>query len=173
MKIKEAFDIYFRKLNEIYTKTFNSSPSASWSPDINQDLFVSAPDEDGEARWKPILGHPLCLPELCDELNQFYGSYYFCVLNGLYDHVQYYFEPIDSLQTAKKKAKQAVLDGEYYFKNQKAVLLASCSKAGNDDLLLFYNQETNSLFLYDRDKRFIFPLEFTLVQLISQMEALI
>lgn len=173
LNIKDAMDIYFQKLNYIYVQTFNTCPSVSWSPDINQDLFITSPDEDGDAQWCPISAQSLKLPGLCDELNQFYSSYYYCSLNGRYQNIQMYFDPIDSLETAQRKAKQAILDGDYYLKNQNAVLLATCSLEGNDELLLFYKQETGELILYDQNKRFMCSLECSFVQLVSQMEALI
>lgn len=51
--------------------------------------------------------------------------------------------------------------------------LPPVSKSGNDDLLLFYRQKTGEVFIYDTDKRFLFPLEVSLVNLIGSMEAVI
>ena len=83
------------------------------------------------------------------------------------------FPPVPTSSDRKKVIEQAVKDGNYYFPGQNTVLLASCSKAGNDDLLLFYRQKTGEVFIYDTDKRFLYPLEVSLVDLIGSMEAVI
>ena len=173
MSIKDAMKIYFSRLYHTYVKTFNVPPSVSWSSEINPKLFISTPDEDGEAQWRPILAENISMPDLCDELCQFYSSYYYCSLNGKYDNTLFYFEPIDSIDTAIKCANKSIKDGEYYFKKQNVLLLATCSKNGNDDYLLFYRQNNGEIFLYDRDKRFVYPLGYSLTELISNMEALI
>ena len=83
------------------------------------------------------------------------------------------FPAVPTSSGRKKVIEQAVKDGNYYFPGQDTVLLASCSKSGNDDLLLFYRQKTGEVFIYDTDKRFLFPLEVSLVNLIGSMEAVI
>lgn len=173
MNIKEAMESYFTRLCNLYKKTFGTLPSVSWDSHQSQELFIGKPDEDGEIQWKPMEAIPINLNGLCKELQVFYSSYYYWELKGEYQGKLYDFPPVPSFSSAETVASAAINDGNYYFPNQKTILLASCSFKGNDDLLLFYRQESGELFIYDVDKRFVFSLDFSLVELISSMKAVI
>lgn len=174
MNIKNSLDIYFSKLEKLYRKEFGTLPSISWDESLNKSLFVSEPDEDGEVQWKPKVADHITVSGLCDELSSFYSSYYYWELRGKYKNDLYIdFPPIWSKQEAYHIIQTSIDDGNYYFKGQNTVLLAYCSQYGNDDLLMFYRQDTGEIFLYDTDKRFIYPLNVSLAELISSMEALI
>ena len=173
MNIKEAMACYFVKLNNLYKNTFGTFPTVSWSPEQNQDLFIDKPDEDGEIQWKPVEATPVRIDGLRRELQAFYGSYYYWELRGEYKGVLFDFPPLPSLNVAESVACAAINDGEYYFPNQETVLLATCSSNGNDDLLLFFRQNTRELFIFDSDKRFLHPLNYSLVELICSMKAVI
>jgi hypothetical protein len=173
MNIKEAMACYFVKLNNLYKNTFGTFPTVSWSPEQNQDLFIGKPDEDGEIQWKPVEATPVRIDGLRRELQAFYGSYYYWELRGEYKGVLFDFPPLPSLNVAESVVCAAINDGEYYFPNQETVLLATCSSNGNDDLLLFFRQNTGELFIYDSDKRFLHPLNYSLVELICSMKAVI
>lgn len=174
MNIKYAYEQYFLKLKKVYLDTLGTEPTISWDSKLNQKLILSQPDSNGEAQWEPIPASKININGLCNEMIDFYSSYYYFSFSGKYKDVIYNFDSIDSYEKAVLQAKQALADGEYYFKQQNTLLIASCSLNGNDDLLLFYRQNDSTLFLYDVDKRFIHPtLSFSLVELIGSMEALI
>ncbi len=173
MSIKSAQDAYFTKLETLYKKTFGTLPSVSWDPELDQSLFIGKPDEDGEICWKPKPAQGISLPGLGRELTEFFGSWYFWQMRGVYKGMAFDFAPQPCRKEAEKAALTALSDGRYYFPPRKAALLAVCSEKGNDDLLLFYDQEKEELFSYDRDKRFIYSLSFSLEELISSMEAVI
>ncbi len=173
MNIKEAMASYFAKLNNLYKNTFGTFPTVSWSPDQNQDLFIGKPDEDDEIQWKPVEAAKIKTNGLHKELQEFYSSYYFWELRGEYRGVLFDFPALPSLNVAESVARTAIDEGEYYFPNQETALIATCSSNGNDDLLLFIRQSTGELFIYDSDKRFIHPLDYSLVELICSMRAVI
>lgn len=110
---------------------------------------------------------------LSKELADFFGAYYYWQLRGKYKKTLFDFPASVSLKEAEKTARAALSDGEYYFPGQKTALLASCGNNGNDDLLLFYRQNTGELFLYDKDKRFVYPMDCSLTELIHSLEAVI
>lgn len=173
MNIKEAMASYFVKLNNLYKNTFGTFPTVSWSPEQSQDLFIGKPDKDDEIQWKPVEALPIKTDGLHSELKAFYGSYYYWELRGEYKGVLFDFPALPSLNVAESVACAAINDGEYYFPNQETVLLATCSSNGNNDLLLFFRQNTGELFIYDSDKRFIHPLDYSLVELICSMKVVI
>lgn len=172
MTIKEALRGYFDRLIELYRKRLGTLPTVSWDQSLDQGLFTSPPDEDGEVQWRPAQALAVSVPGLCRELEEFFSSYYYWQLHGKEGSVLYYFPPVASAAEADRAARTALEDGEYYFAGQDTALLATCSQAGNDDLLLFYRQGSGELFLYDRDKRFLYPVKHSLVQLLNRMEAI-
>ena len=173
MTLMEAMKAYLKKQELLYKKTFGTLPTISWDESLPQNLFVGTPDEDDEIQWTPKVANQESYPELCKELNLFYCTFYYWTLRGKFQDFLLDFPPVPTSSDRKKVIEQAVKDGNYYFPGQNTVLLASCSKSGNDDLLLFYRQKTGEVFIYDTDKRFLYPLEVSLVDLIGSMEAVI
>lgn len=47
MIMKEAFDIFFEKLNRVYEEEFGTKPMIPYSEKWNRDLLVSEPDDEG------------------------------------------------------------------------------------------------------------------------------
>ena len=173
MTISEAMNMYFGKQEQLYKKTFGTYPTVSWDKSLPQDLFVGTADEDDEIQWRPSVADKVPFKELCKELNDFYCSFYYWTLRGKFKNILFDFPAIPTSYERKKVVEQAVKDGNYYFPDQNTVLLAACSLDGNDDLLFFYRQKTGDLFIYDGDKRFVYPLEGSLTEVIRSMEAVI
>ena len=173
MDIKEAMLAYFSKLEDLYQRTFGTLPTTPWDSDTNPELFIGTPDEDDEIQWRPIDAIPMQNPKLCRELCDFYSSYYYCQLRGEYEEILFDFPAVCSFTDSSKIADSAIVDGEYYFPGQNTVLIATCTLHGNDDILLFYKQNTGDMILYDIDKKTILPFEHSLVELITSMKAVI
>lgn len=173
MILSEAMRAFFGKQELLYKKTFGTLPTISWDKSLPQGLFIGTPDEDDEIQWKPKTADQEHYGELCKELNLFYNAFYYWTMRGEYQGVMLDFPPIPTLSDRRKIVEQAVKDGNYYFPGKKVVLLAACSKSGNDDLLLFYRQTSGEIFMYDTDKRFLYPLEVSLPELIGTMEAVV
>ena len=171
MSVKEAMAMFFGRLEQLYQDTFGTYPTVSWSSDLDQRLFVGEPDEDFEMQWKPADAAPVSNVELCEELKEFYGSFYYWELRGEYQGIEFSFPAVPSIESAEVVTATAISDGNYYFARQNTVFLADCSKQGNDDLLLFYRQKNGELFIYDTEKQIVLPQSYGLVDLISQMKA--
>ena len=173
MTIIESMGIYLGKQEQMYRKAFGTYPTVSWDQSLPQDLFIGTVDEDDEIQWRPKIADQMFFKELCKELNSFYCTYYYWTLRGKFQNVLFDFPAVPTSDERKTVIEQAVKDGNYYFPGQSIVMLATCSMSGNDDLLLFYRQKTGKLFIYDMDKRFVYPIEVSLAELISSMEAVI
>ncbi len=173
MSVEEAMATFWGKLERLYQDTFGTYPTVSWSDDMDQSLFVSEPDDDDEVQWKPTEAIPISNGELCEELRDFYGSFYYWELRGEYQGIDFYFPAVPSREMAETVAATALSDGAYYFPGQNSVLLAACSTKGKDDLLLFYSQKSGKLFIYDPVKQAVFPQSYSLVELIGRMKAVI
>ena len=173
MIIKEAMLTYFEKLEALYRKQFGTLPTVSWSAELSQDLFLGTPDDDYEIQWKAKPADSIHLPGLCDDLTEFFSSFYYWELRGTYDGILFVFPAVITHNNAVDVARAALTDGNYYFPKQDTALLATCSVNNFDETLLFYRQKTGELFLYDLDLEKTTPLDYTLVTLISSMKAVI
>lgn len=172
--MKQAMQSYFEKLDNLYQQCLGTGPTVPWGPEMDQSLFVSGPNEDGEALWKPVPGHPLEQvgdQPLCPELAMLFGGWYYMQLRGDYMGIHVDFSPISGPAAAARIARVALEDGNYYFPGENMALLATCEMDGNDDLLLFYSLSTCRLVVYDQDKQRAMNLSCTLTQMIGQMEA--
>lgn len=176
MNIREAMAAYFKKLNRLYADLFGTLPTASWGGDGDTDLFIGPPDEDGEAPWHLAPALPLTESEvsgLCPALRDFYGSFYFRQMRGKLRGLTVSFPAQKNRTAAIRAAETALSDGKYYFPSEDIACLATCSLSGNDDLLLFYRQTDDSLFLYDADTKEVLNLAYPLERLLEGMEAII
>lgn len=173
MTITESMQIYFKKLDQVYWETFKTYPTVSWDPSYDQTLFCSTPDEDGEIQWRPRPGAVIPLPGICPEVMPFFTSFYFWSMRGVWEGIELDFPSMPNSEAVKGAAEIAVMDGDYYFYGQKTLLLANACKDENDDLLLFYRQPTNELFLYDQEFKCTYPLKCTLSEMIGTMKAVI
>ena len=147
MTLMESMKAFLGKQELLYMKTFGTLPTISWDESLPQDLFVGTPDEDDEIQWTPKAANPESFQELCKELNLFYCTFYYWTLKGKFQGFLMDFPPVPTSSDRKEVIEQAVKDGNYYFPGQNTVLLASCSKSGNDDLLLFYKKQERYLYM--------------------------
>lgn len=173
MTIKSALETYFARLKEKYRDTYGSLPTVSWGRDLDGTLFVGSPDKDGEIQWDYQPANEMVLKGLCAELRELYNSYYYWHLCGRYNDFDLYFPPVPTQEEAIRVAQNAVKEGKYYFPRKSAVLLAMASSFGNDSLLLFFDQDDKTLFLYDTDMDTTYFLEDTLAEVIDFMEVII
>lgn len=175
MTIGTAMSTYFQKLKALYQEQFGTAPTFPWEENADHKLFISSPDEDGDAQWAPKMAAPLpaaVAGALCSELAAYYGSWYFLQLRGRIKNINLDFLPFASLEAAVRAAKAALADGQDYFPMERCVLLATCTVSGIDDMLLFYDQNSNKLFIYDPDKQIKHNIKASLPELIADMEAL-
>jgi len=171
-RMTEAMDAYFEKLAEVWQED-GTGPMVPWDKEYDQTLFVSGPNEDGDAEWKPAASAiPQDMPGLCGELAEFFGCRRFWRMAGGADGAEYSFPAIPTDEAAVTAARAAIKDGEYYL-GQGYVMLANVSEQGNDDLVLMYNQRSGQLSLLDIDRQTARLIHDSLPALIERMEALI
>ena len=170
--IKDSLSLFFKKQKRLYANIFGTLPTVSFDPDLENELYVGSPDDDGDIQWEPHAAETTCIDNLCNELSEFYNSFYYCELRGEYNKITFDFPAIVSKSEAERIIKAAIADGEYYCPNKNVVLLATCSYQGNDDIILLYKQDTGKLYLYDIDNKTHKQLKCSLYELLSSMEAI-
>lgn len=151
--MKNYLKQYFEELKNLYLKEFGTNPTTPYFD--NCSLFDSKEDEDGYAEWIPLEIEKIDIKnkeKLNDELIEFYSSYYYLVLRGTYKDIHFDFG-IDmySNELINKFIDNAINDGEYYFKSDNYILIATACMDGNDDILVFYDVNDEKVFLYDQD----------------------
>ena len=176
MTIGTAMSTYFQKLKKLYLDQFGTLATFPWEENASHQLFISLPDEDGDAQWSPKMAAPLDTSVsklLCSELTAYYGSWYFLQMRGRIQNIDVDFLPFSSADAASRAAKNALKEGHSYFPNEHCALIATCTVNGIDDMLLFYDQNSGKLFIYDPDKQIRHSIQASLPELIANMEALI
>lgn len=176
MTVGTAMSTYFQKLKKLYLDQFGTLPTFPWDENADHQLFIGPPDEDGEAQWTPKMAAPLAsavAQSLCSELTTYYGSWYFLQMRGRIQNIDLDFLPFSSAESANKAAKSALNEGQCYFPGEHCVLIATCTLNGIDDMLLFYDQNSGKMFIYDSDKQVRHSVQSSLPEIIANMEALI
>lgn len=176
MTVGTAMSAYFQKLKKRYLEQFGTLATFPWEKNAGHQLFIGLPDADGEAQWSPKMAAPLdpsVSKLLCSELNAYYGSWYFLQMRGRIQNIDVDFLPFSSAESACRAAKIALKEGKSYFPNENCALIATCVVNGIDDMLLFYDQNSGKLFVYDPDKQIRHDIQTSLPELIAKMEALI
>ena len=170
--MKNSLQKYFKTLDISYLKAFNTKPTVPYFE--NCDLFISSPNEDGDAEWLPKEIENIELntdKNLSKELYEFYTSYYYLDLSGTYRNIDFYFNnQMYSNEAINKALNNAVSDGKYFFKDEDYMLIGSATKDDIDSLLVFYDNKNEVVFIYDPEFNKIIDSNFNLTEIIENLE---
>ena len=172
MTLQEAMLSYFNKLTDLYAREFGTLPTVPYN-NTDSPLFVGQPDLEGEIQWQPSPAEKLTLAGLCPELSEFYSTYYYWHLSGKLEKNCFYFPPVFDEQEAIKTALFSMEIGRDISTEGNYAVIASCDIDGFDGIDLVYDQDSGKLYYYDFDKDKMFQCEYSLTEIISQMEAII
>ena len=112
--MKQAFDKYFEKLNKVYLETFGTKPLVPYSEDLNKDLIVSEPDEEGYVEWQPRLQKEEVDWNRIEneigfkinaELKNYYSIYSFSMIDGIWNNISLYFDAINLKKSVEETIK--------------------------------------------------------------------
>lgn len=173
MTIKEAMKSFFEKQKDLYMETFGTLPTIPYNRNADPMLYVGEPDEDEEIQWVYSEAKRIEVSGLSAELTDFYSSYYYWALKGRIGDTLYYFPHTVNYNEAIRNAKIALERGKQLFPDENMAIIASCNIAGTDGLDLVYDQNENKLSIYDFDSDSRTDCDYSLVELINQMEPII
>ena len=169
--MKNALKKYFKNLERLYLEKLHTKPTVPYFE--NCDLFVSEPDEDDEAEWLPKEIEHIELnvdKNLSDELYEFYTSYYYLHLAGMYKNIDFHFHiNMYSNSEINNVVKQEIQDGLYYFKDEDYILIGDAMKDDVDSLLVFYDNKNSTVFIYDQDLNKKIEENLKLTEIIDNM----
>lgn len=180
MNYVECFNDYFKKLSVFSRKNYGTLPTVAYSENLNPLLLTSKPDEDGEVEWIPTaqpdtnwdfiesrLGF-----SLSDDLRGFYGTYFFLTLSGVINNVYLYIYPNDGMGLLEDFIYRNYKDAQSVFPNTHLFLIGNAVIDGDDGYFIYVDNNTGTVFCYESDKNRRVDLEFSLFEIINNMEAI-
>ncbi|NLA52504.1 MAG: hypothetical protein GX860_10345 [Alcaligenaceae bacterium] len=177
--ITQSFCSYFEKLEALYRTAFGTAPTVAYTDALNKTLLISEPNEEGEVQWKPIkqgfeidwnsieaeLGF-----KLCQELKEYYSTYYFLSLNGSFGNCDLYFYPIDGSKQISQIVMQNYKDAQYVFPDTQLFLIGNAVVDDNDNYFIYYDNSTGKLFCHESETGKQILLSYSIAKTISSME---
>lgn len=180
--MKEAFDKYFEKLNKLYAEEFGTKPTVSFSETYNNNIFISEPDEYGEAEWEPKLQETAIdwnrLEEelkfkICDELKAYFSTYSFAQLEGDFGKISLCFDPVDLEERVEDSVKNAYKTAQYLYPGSEIFALGMAEINDDDGYTIYFNNQNNKIFCYEDDTKKTVELTESLETIIGTMEAVV
>lgn len=180
MDMKAAFSNYFLKLDSLYSGTFGTKPTVPYSDMLNKALFIGSPDEDGEIQWEPkeqgvrydwkaveaTLGFLLC-----QELKDYYNTFFFLTLPGTFGNSELHFYKVDGSESLGKVALRNFNDAQHVFPGTHMFLIGNATVNDDDSYFIYFDNATGKLFCYEADMRNEVVLSYSIAKTIGSMEA--
>ena len=181
-EFKSAFEEYYKKSETIHKITFETLPTVCVNPDdkeIDKDMLCSNEDEDGYVVWKLKEIEEFDFEEieketgfkLSNELKAYFSTYMFLCLAGEYDGIKFSFDALKSKEYIQKKILISKKDGDYYFENEQTFVLGSATYENNDAYVIFYDNKTEKVFVYEDDTNNKIETDKSLLEIINNMQA--
>lgn len=178
--IKAAFNNFFSKLDSLYSSTFGTNPTVPYTEDLEKSLLIGVPDEDGEIQWSPQeqtakldwincetqLGFPLC-----QELKDYYNTFLFLAISGMFGSCELHFYRIDGSEPIEKVILKNYYDAQYTFPGTEIFLLGNAVVNDDDSYFLYYDNTTGKLFCYESETKNEVLLSYSIAKTIGIMEA--
>ena len=182
MMMKEAFDIFFEKLNRVYEEEFGTKPMIPYSEKWNRDLLVSEPDDEGYVEWEPKLQtddidwasieRELGF-SLCEELKEFYSTYSFADLDGRYNKMFINFDGVNIKKGVEVMVRDAYEIGKDDFPNSEVFAIVDAQIRDDDGYTLYFDNKDGRLFAREFDTNKTVEVSNSITEVIANMEALI
>lgn len=178
--VKTAFKNYFSKLNSLYRSTFGTSPTVPYTETLEKSLLIGDPDEDGEIQWSPKeqtakTDWDNCERQLsfalCQELKDYYSTYYFLAVSGTFGACELHFYRIDGSEPLEKVVLRNYSDAQYTFPGSEMFLIGNAVVNDDDSYFIYYDNATGKLFCYESDTKNEILLSYSIAKTIGSMEA--
>lgn len=178
--MKRAYEKYFSRLDSLYFETFGTKPTVPYSETCNKKLYIGMPDEDGEIQWAPQEQRNVFEWDnvereigfaLCQELKDYYNTYYFLSLVGTYEECELHFYKIDGAESLDVIALRNYEDAQCVFPNTECFLIGNASISDDDSYFIYYDNAAERLFCYESDTKKMFRMSQSMTNTIGSMEA--
>lgn len=178
--MKNILGKYFEDLKKVYMSVFNTSPTISYSEDLNKELFISTVDENGEIEWEPsLIKNSLNFDKLekvfnlkfSNELKEYYSTFSFFYITGNYKNIYLWLFPLNDKNNLEQNIREHFSDGKYYFKDKEVFVLGGASIDNVDGLYICYDNKNNNIFCYDSEEDKTIDLSINLRKFLNEIEA--
>ncbi len=175
-----AFKQYFEKHEADYMKHFGQKPSIPYDDHFNQDLFISEPDEDEWAQWEPkIQAEDVDWEEIEKELGfkindilkNFWGTVSFAEMDGVFNDITLYFDPVNFSESLKRTIYNAHNVALTVYPDSQVLCLGMADIAGDDGYTLYIDNETGKVFCNEIDRNTTVEIADSLTTIIKNMTA--
>ena len=163
--MRQSFDNYYKKLNVLYKKEYGTRPTVTFDSKLKKEVIMYPVSEFSKEIVSEQLGF-----EISDDLYEYYSTYYYAHLTGRIDDTILYFIPNGFSDNLISFIKQQYVEACYYFPEKRYFLLGTANKNSNDDMLIFFDNDNNRVFLHDIEVKTDYELD-DLVSLVWNMEA--
>lgn len=178
--IKTALENYFLKLESLYFSTFGTKPTVPYSDSIEKSLLIGDPDGDGEIQWLPKVQTKTqnldnCEERLgfvlCKELKEYYSTFYFLAVSGVFGSCKLHFYRIDGSEPIDDIALRDYNDAQYVFLITEIFLLGNAIVNDDDSYFVYYDNATGRLFCYESYTKKEILLSYSIAKTIGSMAA--
>lgn len=191
MSMKEAFDIYFNKLNDYWQRTKGCYPKTVYIEKCDKhSIYIPGTIQNGYAQWRPILQTEPVDFELIEKeleitihvhLKEYFSTYWFMQLGGDAEGNGYYLGRIPPNTNIPMFVKKCRQEGDIDYLNGVFFAIGDADINGNQDCGLYVNNDNGEVICVDwdlvRHHNFQIPLSETsfkiansLVELITNFE---
>lgn len=180
LDMKTAFENYFSKLASLYRSTFGTMPTVPYVETLEKSLLIGDPDEDGEIQWAPkeqtsILSWSDIETQLgfklCQELKDYYNTFYFLAVSGTFGSCELHFYRIDGTEPIEKTVLRNYNDAQYIFPKTEEFLIGNAVVNDDDSFFIYFDNATGKLFCYESDTKNEVLLSYSIAKTIGSMEA--
>lgn len=178
-KYKKIMDNYFKRQEEAHLRTYGIKPMMPYNDKFPRNLYISKPDDEGYAEWKPIPANTVDWDsvekelgfKVHKELKKYYTTYKFLELSGTYKNYCYNFYFFGLRVSTEKNIIGAFVEAKEYKSDKQYFHIGSVA----DDYTtydLFYDNEKNVLFFNDADFNKVYEINLSIFELIDKMEGI-
>ncbi|MFE4122763.1 SecY-interacting protein Syd [Priestia sp. YIM B13486] len=176
MSVKGTMTDYFEGLLDYWNEKYNTFPKAPWDGDINPLLYLSEPDEEEYIFWKPVekkdvesfsaIETEIRMP-LHHSIKDYFNSYLFLSLEGLYHSNYIYLEPVEPDKDLLSYFKNLKNYEESQGKGFRYVQIGFISP---DEMAINVDNETGKIYIEDYETNELKLLASSLEELIGEIK---
>ena len=185
MSMKEAFDVYFTKLNIYWQNNYGCFPkipyNEKYQPMLKKDLFIPGTyQQDGYVQWQAKLQTENInfsnIEETLDitinsQIKDYFSTYWFMSLNGSFDKSFFRLPPvqpgIDIISTVVLYRKKGMVD---YFDSGDYFSFGTAQIDGDERCGIYINNNSGEVICVQWDYRKSFHLADDLEKFICSMD---
>lgn len=176
--IKEAIEVYFKKLDSLWIEKRKLHPLIPYTEKMPKFMYIGEVNNSNYIQWKISKNENTinfnnissCIGiELHNDLKEYFSSYYFLKMVGIFNNVKLIFTPItplvDILIFLRERINIAAVQGRDINK----IEIGFAEIDGQDSFLLLFNNLTGCMEVMDSDSLESFVIANSLYDLIINM----